>query len=415
MVSTDAGSAVGKTNPTPADIEAWRQRIRSSTFANYHYEMGKAFAGTGEIAHAVAAFDRTVAIDPTHAAAHTRMVEELTRAGRSEEARLAHERALQAMAGYQAEGLARLGWEIIEAQTADAAVLDEALRRFEQALALPDAPRHAQHGRVLTLMALRRYEEGLPLLPVPATDAPATNAEIAAHYHTAADHAWSKARRRDVARQLYTEALRLDPQRFESLYRNGLLSFIDEDLPAAESLLKKAVSLADMPAKVLVHTGMVQLAAGSLAQARASFAEAVTEPSHRAIAQAFIAYVDQLTGNIDSAMAGYDAALASLKASKPAWPWHHSWALSLRGLGLQIRGDSMGALNMHQQAERVLADRWVIVNIGIALDGLGRRADADEQYWRTRDLLPEWLSAETRLRPWVRPALIERLRGLTLI
>ncbi|WP_174438685.1 tetratricopeptide repeat protein [Azospirillum formosense] len=59
-------SASSLVSPDEGTTASWRERIRSSTFANYHHEMGMALARCGEKDAAVAAFQRALGIDPAH-------------------------------------------------------------------------------------------------------------------------------------------------------------------------------------------------------------------------------------------------------------------------------------------------------------------------------------------------------------
>jgi len=62
---------IGATSPKLDEgaVAAWRERIRVTTFANYHFEMGRALERTGEREAAEAAYRRALDIMPEHGGA----------------------------------------------------------------------------------------------------------------------------------------------------------------------------------------------------------------------------------------------------------------------------------------------------------------------------------------------------------
>ncbi|WP_211099613.1 tetratricopeptide repeat protein [Azospirillum agricola] len=88
-MSTGIGSGravAGATQPTPAAIDGWRNRIRVETFAGYHYGMGCALLGEGSESQAHEAFRRALDIRPDYPEASHQFAEALQRIGRNAEA-----------------------------------------------------------------------------------------------------------------------------------------------------------------------------------------------------------------------------------------------------------------------------------------------------------------------------------------
>ncbi|WP_188261094.1 tetratricopeptide repeat protein [Azospirillum tabaci] len=100
MNATDIHTQVSSEGIASIDYAAWRERIRIETFANYHCEMGLAIQRAGDLAAAVAAFDRAIEIDPLMPRAYFGLVQCLRAMGRSDEAEAVHRRAVQADAAY---------------------------------------------------------------------------------------------------------------------------------------------------------------------------------------------------------------------------------------------------------------------------------------------------------------------------
>ncbi|MBP2307292.1 hypothetical protein GBZ48_19220 [Azospirillum melinis] len=67
--------------PSNVDIEAWRQRIRDTTLANYHFHMGYALQRGGETSAAASAYSRALAAQPDHSCAAFMLVQLATAAG----------------------------------------------------------------------------------------------------------------------------------------------------------------------------------------------------------------------------------------------------------------------------------------------------------------------------------------------
>lgn len=106
---------------TSEQIEAWRHRIRSTTFANHHYEMGVALLRSGETDHAAAAFCRALDTQADLHAAAFELEELLTKLGRTDEARTVSDAARRVEPDYRVIGACRR----------IATLLDE--ERFEEA------------------------------------------------------------------------------------------------------------------------------------------------------------------------------------------------------------------------------------------------------------------------------------------
>ena len=89
---------------TPEQIEQWRTRIRNTTFANYHLEMGWAMVEREEAKAGEAALLRALELAPDSAEAAFELVEALKRWGRDEEARHVERQAVAFDPDYRIAG-----------------------------------------------------------------------------------------------------------------------------------------------------------------------------------------------------------------------------------------------------------------------------------------------------------------------
>lgn len=98
-----------------ANIEAWRKRIRDTTFANYHFQMGCALQRDGESAAAAAAYSRALAAQPDHACAALLLVRLMIAVGRADEAAAVDQAARRHDPAYDAWAVAELTLEALAA------------------------------------------------------------------------------------------------------------------------------------------------------------------------------------------------------------------------------------------------------------------------------------------------------------
>lgn len=125
-----------ETSLSPDRIEEWRRRIREDVSGNYHYHMGIAIEGEGNIPAALAAYQRAIEGNPRLAIAHHRLVDLAKRIGRGDLEEQFHRQAQAVNPGYVADALVTMADERL-----DRAMLDEGIAMLEQALAAspPDA------------------------------------------------------------------------------------------------------------------------------------------------------------------------------------------------------------------------------------------------------------------------------------
>lgn len=102
------GTAASAT-PDGIDFDSWRMRIKADTFARYHLEMGNALFQTGDGPAAAEAYRRAIAIMPTMAEAHCKLVALLRDLGRTNEAENAHQAAVAQDPDYDSRSWIELG------------------------------------------------------------------------------------------------------------------------------------------------------------------------------------------------------------------------------------------------------------------------------------------------------------------
>lgn len=103
-------------SPTPVDIAAWRDTIRTTTFANYHYEMGRAMRQAGETGPAESALWRALEIRPDYPAAAIELDTLLTAQGRTADAAAVRAQASLRDPAYRAHGHLERAQEAIHAE-----------------------------------------------------------------------------------------------------------------------------------------------------------------------------------------------------------------------------------------------------------------------------------------------------------
>lgn len=152
-------------------IEEWRLRIRSTTFANYHYEMGVALLRSDEVDHAAAAFRRALDTQADLHAAAFELEELLTKRGRTDEARTVRETARRAEPDYRIIGTCRRIAALLDKERFDET--EGALDRLAEAEGTHPP---LQLARAILLLHANRITEagvllnGLPTTPVPHAD-----------------------------------------------------------------------------------------------------------------------------------------------------------------------------------------------------------------------------------------------------
>lgn len=227
-------------------VDLARRALAVEPTARSHVLLGRALVELGDFDEALANFNRAVACDPTHAAAHGNRGDLLARLGRLEEAvesyrsaiALDHDAlanwcnlgAVQAELGRREEALASyerviaLQPDFFEAHVTRSNLLRamgrnaEALEGYDRALAIAPGDVSAMTGRADVLVALKRPEEALASLDRVLSINPADAG------------AWSNRgfllqslNRHDEAMTSLDRALAVDPNHIEALVNRGVL------------------------------------------------------------------------------------------------------------------------------------------------------------------------------------------------
>lgn len=420
------------------DFEAWRIRIRQTTFANYHYQMGVALARTGEADAAIAAMQRAVDTDATLVEARMRLKECLLQAGRAQQAAEIHRAAIACDPNYEARAHARIAMEHYGRGDYGAAQ-DEANR----AIAIDAALDEAQCAYGLVLLRRGEIDGGLAALDravaggatsrsraleeaVRAADDAMRSHDYAAAFAAArwaADRAPASAEAARTAgraasytgqlsesRHYLGQAVAHDPSDIRSL---GLLAYVLERLGLAneaadgfERMVSVATS-AGQPQQAAIGqcgSGRLLLAAGRNDDALERFEQAVrlapglsTAVAHRALGK--LAQRDRAAALADARQAH------GLNADDP-------WALTALGTVLVSSGDPQVGLPLLQRpAERNPDVVWTLLDFACGLAMAGEEAQARAMFQRASAALPSdgiaLLAAE---RPWA-AAVMAKLAG----
>lgn len=114
-----------------SDVERWRQNIRAYTFGHYCMEMGWSILERERNFQAVVEhFERALTFEAENPLAHWLLVESLRAAGKGDQSKAAHERALAIDPNYQESGLAIQA--IRQLREGNRAGAEEALVQLEQ-------------------------------------------------------------------------------------------------------------------------------------------------------------------------------------------------------------------------------------------------------------------------------------------
>lgn len=420
------------------DFEAWRARIRQTTFANYHYQMGVALARSGEVNAAIAALERAVDTDGALVEARMRLRECLVQAGRTDQAAEVHRVALAGDRDYEARAHAHVAMEHYGRGDYDAA-LDEASR----AIAIGAALDEAQCAYGLTLLKRGEIAGGLAALDHAVAGGAASrnmaleeavraaDAALRSHDYTAAftmgrwaadraptfiealrtaGRAASYTGQLSESRHYLAQAVAGDPSDIRSL---GMLSYVLERLGLAheagdcfERMVSMGTATAQPRQAAIGHcgNGRLLLAASRNGDALDRFEQAVRlapdfpmAVAHRALGK---------LAQRDHAGAMADARRAQALNEKDPW------GLAALGTVLVAGGDPQAGLPfLKRPAESDPDVVWPLLDFAYGLAMAGEEAQAQAVFRRAAAALPaEGIALLAAERPWA-AAVMARLAG----
>ncbi|MBP2316251.1 tetratricopeptide repeat protein [Azospirillum soli] len=435
-MSTQPQDTSGTDTAAVIDYDAWRKRIRESTFSNYHKEMGRAIQREGNLEAAAAAYRRALEISPDCAGAAHGLIKTLNGLGKAAEAAAVDAEMRARNPAYTAEALLEEGESLLERREIGAAI-----ELFNQALSgdprlahrVADALRSAAklvvgtHGQPEGLSFIQR---ALALLPT-SGDLQGSQADllIAMKRLPEAEAACSRTDRlgvEDIASQGGRSLNFAD-----LLMRNNRLT-------DAIGVLEKACAFLPKDAPLHNRLGFAYMLRGEYGKAEEALAKAIASNPQFFIAKANLATLHLVAGRAVEAIgiqqdvcrnspndaaqlsvlglmqlsAGqHDLALDTLRRALALAP-QDQWCMTNVGLALQVTGDALESVRLHSSALAKAEDSWTATNLGLALEALGREQEAVEAFQRASRNTPTLLHYQAKLRPWAYERLVARFTAI---
>lgn len=411
---------------TSDDVAAWRTNIRTSTFANYHYEMGVALQRTGETAAAVGAFERAIATRPDLAEAHYRLCVALDTLGDLPRKDAAHRAALAGDPDYAARAMARIAMESRDDP-------DAALTLARQATAMAAHMAEARFSLGVLTLVQGAASAGLEMLTAAVEADPSLKLRAADETGWLSLKALDEQRHQDAfaigafssacdpssgrtfyvtgsaavplwkleeARQRLDQAVRLDPWNLDGWVRLGSVLELDGRVNEAETAYTTALDrIGDGPAiKRLVPLcgmGRIRIVQGRVGDALAFLEQASGISPSNPYTAAHLSLGRLASGD-------HAGAMAALAASTMADPWPRS---SL-GLVHLVMGRTAQAIScLERSAAQLPAQQpWILVKLALAYHAAGRPAEAVAVYRRAAILAPRSLPLLEAQHPWAATA-----------
>lgn len=315
---TAATGSAAAPNGGAIDVDAWRRRIRADAFGRYHYEMGIAIVGEGNLPAAIQHLQTAIDTDPTLVDAYYHLGRVLRSQGRTAEADALQARARAQDPGFPAGTLVRMALRTLD-RNAEGDGAEQAVDLAGQALAHDPAHREAPWIAALIQARQGRFDAAAALRA--ADTAPRTTgrdeaADLAWRFYRLAETGREAGRTADAGAAVAC-ALVLDADLPQALGLSAILRHEAGQPAAAEPLLRRAVALQPGLPWLHAHLGSTLLTLGREGEALAELRLAAADMSGDA----------WVMGQLGIALLGtgaYDEAAATLRASltiKPGVPW----------------------------------------------------------------------------------------------
>lgn len=315
------------------NFDAWRDRIRRETFANYHLAMAVAIQKEGNASAAIDAYRRALAEDPASALGALGLVRLLRQRGMGSEADATDRNALAYDAAYRDKGYAQEAGYL-----ADAGDLDSAIALLDSAMV--EGPSEIL-GEALGDVLVRRGQVDK------------VNGKPAA------------------AKALFERAYAVAPHLFDTNYEFGSALAAEFRMADAEPLLARAMDIDPDHGAALANLANVVLHLGRVDDAEALFNKAKSK-----VDAGKATWIDGMLG-IVAMLRGDPEGMIAAQRSVLERNSDFDWAYAYLGLGLQGKGE-------HELAEIVY--RQVIAKfpqiafyrsfLALSLLGLGRLDEA---------------------------------------
>ncbi len=397
MAVEDQKASSGTTMPTDIDFDAWRQRIRQTTFANYHYQMARAIEAEGNMEAAKAALDRALAIMPEMMEAHEVLVRLLARLGAPEAAAAAHKRALRLDPLYQAK--AHFGFFI---ECCEQLRHAEAIAEFRKVLSLEHDGEIAHSLRrpmwelgAILEKGLRNNEALAVFQELGMTFGDPDALSMTGDIHMRLGQV-------DDAVCALRKAIALEPSLGDPYYGLGSAAQSLRQHRSALDAFRRA-SVAGLrtieTSSAYSAIATVRMVLGELAEADAAFRQSEAIEPTRMRVYSFHAYALSLMSRHDEAMAIHQRIVARAHQD--------GLVVSNQGLSLLIAGHIAQAVETGQHAVSLMPrSTWCWSNLALALHAQGKTDDAVRAYHEAVHIGPaSILIIEDDLRPWAAPTL----------
>lgn len=382
------------------NINAWRQRIRDDTFANYHTQMGLALQGAGDVTAAIAAFERTLAIMPDDALAHFGLVAALQQINRTAEAEAAHRKALECAPDYQVQALRTQAYEQITAEH-----LAEASNTVSQLVQLQPDSWEGQD-----LLAYIRLAEG----QWPVTAAP-PNQQVNCERLSALGYpyirlAWRFARKQQAPEtmQAFEQALHFNPSLSHHISNVGMIYWMVGQVERLVVVLEALTRRVEDDPHIWNWLGQMLLALGHMGKATEAFRRALAIDEQSAAALPAFGNLLQACGRLEEAADWYDRA-KRLRADD-------IWLLSGQALLELQLGSPTRAMELQLEVLRLYPRArdlsWLGTNIALVEQGNGLADAARASHRRAIATEPHLVKFHASLRPWAMNDLMSVYKAL---
>ncbi|MDQ2106665.1 tetratricopeptide repeat protein [Azospirillum isscasi] len=392
-------------SPTPEQVEAWRQTIRATTFANYRYEMGIALAREGNTAQALNSYRQAVEHWPSLYEAHVRLVELLRAVGHSTEAEAADRAAGRINPLYRAHGLAAIALRDLRADKPETAA--------ETARTVLDGQPGHRLARVVLILALCQLQR--PADAEPWLDG-LDDAKIGTELGNGTDDAEQDAipighylvgtGAMRAALPVLALAIRKEPDNFQALLDQALaylaLCLTDE----AERAFRALIRSHPRNAVLHIYLGQTIQLTGRHDEAETCCKAALEiEPGNdfarNAIAVNLLAQhrPEEALTNLRETSAGQQA--------PSAWTLNDYFSVTNMGLALMQLGRMDEAAVMLERAVQLhpIPQSWALTSLALLRQRQGRADEAKDLFRRAVGPQPGWRLFIVRMRPWAQAEL----------
>lgn len=347
------------------DVEGWRRRIRETTFASYHYEMGVAIEREGSAGAAADSYRRALLISPELGEASFRLARLLDGVGRPDEAEGVR-RAARAIAGqFELRAIIRIVCALLDRDDG----IVEALTLLDEARAT--APADPDLACLIDLA--HRLSNRVPFDEVVSERPDGLSDEVGVAvggHHMRAGIRHLGVGDRAAARFRFASALAFDPDLRAARHNLAIAQYQSGDVAEAVDTLLAVPALPDTDVPYLTLLGDGLMALNRSAEA---------EPIRRRLSQ--LRPLDPMAhkslGDTAMALGRFEDAVESFRAGMELSPQ----SVDMRvGLGFAFLG-----LDRPDEAEPLFrlatqlcpADRGILFHHGAALHALGRYAEAE--------------------------------------